>query len=136
LEDERKEEFMEKKEAKKKKLHKLSFEYKISPTYTVYAINGAYGGITPHGEILMSVFNERTAIPQTETYQINEDGSLGEKPSDQVKKDSIIRHVMFGLSMNPNVARSLAKWLNSKADAYEERLKGAKKSAKKGVKNE
>ena len=35
------------------------------------------------------------------------------------KKDVVVRHVMFGVSMNPSVARSVGEWLIQKAEAYE-----------------
>lgn len=54
-----------------KKPKRITFEYKISPSYTVYAINGVYGGLNPHGEILMNIFNERSAIPRSVTHDIN-----------------------------------------------------------------
>jgi hypothetical protein len=96
---------------------KVSFRYKISSNFAVYAIDGVHGGLTPKGDIMMNVFHERRAIPKKTVYELNPDGSLGEIIEKEEKK-SIIRDVPFGLSMSPDTARSLAKWLNQKADEF------------------
>lgn len=97
---------------------KVSFRFKISPNYAVYAIDGALGGLTPKGEITMNVFHERHAIPKKTVHEINPDGSLG-KIIEKEEKKSIIRDIPFGLSMSPNTARSIARWLNDRADEFE-----------------
>lgn len=107
----------------------ITFEYKVAPSYSVHAISGAYGGLNPHGEIMMSLFSERKAIPQKETYSVNKHGALSEKPVSDEKKDTIIRYVMFGISMNPKVARSLAEWLNKQVDEYEAMIKRQKEES-------
>ncbi len=104
------------------KKQKVSFRYKISPNFATYAIDGVHGGLTPKGEIIMNVFHERHAIPQKIVYEINPDGSLGEIIEKEEKK-SIIRDVPFGLSISPATARLIAKWLNEKADEYDNILR-------------
>ena len=112
-----------------KKSRDVSFEYKISPNFHVYSVNGAYGGVNADGEIIMNLFSERPAIPRHETYGVKEDGTLESQPKDQEKKDYIIRDVMFGVSMNPQTAKSLANWLQDRITAYERMLKESKAKA-------
>lgn len=102
----------------KTKKQTVSFSYKISPNFTMYPVDGAHGGLTPKGEIIMNVFHERHAIPKKTVYEINPNGSLGEIVEKEEKK-SIIRDVPFGLSMSPKTARGLAKWLTEKADEFD-----------------
>ncbi|MBW1742825.1 MAG: hypothetical protein JRJ47_05265 [Deltaproteobacteria bacterium] len=108
----------------KKKPETITFEYKISPNFAVYAVCGAFGGLNSHGEIIMTLYNEKAAIPERQTYSINDDGSIDKKPIGVEKKENIIRHVMFGISMNPSVARSVGQWLIEKADAYDRYAEG------------
>ena len=103
----------------KKKFDTITFEYKISPNFAVYAVCGAFGGLNSHGEIIMTLYNEKAAIPERQTYRINDDGSIDKKPISVEKKEVVIRHVMFGVSMNPSVARSVGEWLIQKAEAYD-----------------
>lgn len=98
----------------------ISFEYKISPNYNMFAVSGIIGGLNARGEIVVNFFSERHAIPQKQTYELNPDGTL--KFIEDQKKDSVIRDIPFGLSMPPSVARAVAKWLNDKADQYEKIL--------------
>jgi hypothetical protein len=102
-----------------KKPETITFEYKISPNFAVYAVCGAFGGLNSHGEIIMTLYNERAAIPERQTYNIEDDGSIDKQPIKVDKNEAIIRHVMFGISMNPSVARSVGNWLIEKADAYD-----------------
>ena len=97
----------------------VSFEYKVPPDYKIYATSGVVGGLNAQGEIIVNVFSERGAIPQKEVRKLRPDHTLGEKVK-TAGKDSIIRHVLFGLSLTPQTARSIAKWLNAKVDQYEE----------------
>jgi len=103
----------------KKKFDTITFEYKISPNFVVYAVCGAFGGLNSHGEIIMTLYNEKAAIPERQTYRINDDGSIDKQPISVEKKEVVIRHVMFGVSMNPSVARSVGEWLIQKAEAYD-----------------
>jgi hypothetical protein len=107
-----------------KKPDTITFEYKLSPNFAVYAVCGAFGGLNSHGEIIMTLYNERAAIPERQTYSIKDDGSIDKQPISVEKKEVIIRHVMFGISMNPSVARSVGNWLLEKADAYDRYAEG------------
>ena len=109
----------------------LNFEYKILPTYNVYAVSGAYGGLNAKGEIVVNLFHERTAIPRLQTFELHEDGSVSNKPTSEEKKDAIIRDVIFAMSINPQTARALAEWLNDKADQYEKVIEKVKRAEKK-----
>jgi hypothetical protein len=103
----------------------LTFEYKISPNFSTYRITGIYGGLNATGDVVMSFFNERAAIPKTQTYEIK-DGKLGESPVSEEKKGVIIRDVMFAVSMSADNAREIAKWLNWKADEFNKLVEAQK----------
>ena len=105
-----------------KKKNTVSFEYKLSPGFAVYAVSGAFGGLNSQGEIVMTLYNERAALPERQTYSVSNDGSIDKRPISVEKKDSLIRHVMFGVSMSPSVARSVGEWLIEKAEAFERSL--------------
>ena len=100
----------------------ISFDYSLSPDFTVYAVSGAFGGLNSHGEIVMTLYNERAAIPERQTYNVAGDGSIDKRPVSVEKDEALVRHVMLGVSMSPSVARSVGEWLIEKAEAYEKFL--------------
>lgn len=102
----------------------ITFHYKISPEYKVYALHGVYGGVNAFGEIIMSCYTERGPIPRMEVFQINEKGALEEPPTEREIKDGAIRDVIAGFSLTPQSARSLAVWLNQKADDLDKMKSG------------
>jgi hypothetical protein len=97
----------------------ITFEYRLSPNFTVYAVSGAFGGLNTQGEIVMTLYNERSAIPDRQTYNLSKDGSIDKRPVSVEKKEALVREVMLGVSMNPAVARSVGQWLIEKAEAFE-----------------
>ena len=96
---------------------RLKFEYNVSPDYKIYAVNGFHGGITPKGDLMINIFSERNSIPVSETFEVNPNGML--EPVETEKSSSIIRDVIFGISIDPQEARSFARWLNQKADEFD-----------------
>jgi hypothetical protein len=99
----------------------LTFEYKISPTYSMYWVNGAIGGLNPQGAITVNLFSERMAIPKLVTHELKPDGSLGEEISTKGKK-YIIRDIVFGLTLTPDVARSIGNWLLKRVEEFEDQI--------------
>ena len=107
----------------------ITFRYKISPNFSVYSISGVHGGLNAQGNIIANFFSERGAVPRKETYKLTEKGALNAQPIEVEKDNSIIRDVLFSISINPETARATAKWLNEKADDFE-KLFSAKKVKK------
>jgi hypothetical protein len=111
-------------ETKKKQiLPEVTFEYKISQNYVVYAITGVFGGLNAQGQVIMNLFNERHAIPKTQTHAILPDGTLSPTPISEDKKKHVIRDVMLGISISPDTARTFANWLIERADQFEKLAK-------------
>ena len=106
-----------------KKIDKLRFDYKILSSYTAYPLNGVYGGLNAFGQIVMNCYHERNSIPKFQTYPIKGDGSLANQPIESDPETAIIRNVMFSLYLDPGTARSIAKWLNEKADDCDRLIK-------------
>ena len=108
----------------------ISFQYKISPNFSMYVVSGIHGGLNAKGNVVANFFSERMSIPKEETYRLQKDGHLNPKPIKSDKVDAIIRDVMFGISMDAGTARSIADWLNRKADQFEKRVALIKEKSK------
>jgi len=93
----------------------IKFKYKFRDDYNPVYVNGAYGGITPKGEIIANFFLERHAIPKKETLNIEEDNDTKRvefEPGDL--HDSLVRYVETGIVMNVDTAREIITWLQDK----------------------
>ena len=89
---------------------KYIFKYDYNPVY----VNGAQGGITPHGEIIANFYLERPPLPNQLTHATNHDGSISTevktvKPDDL--NSSLIRYIENGIVLNYQNAKNLHNWL-------------------------
>ncbi len=93
------------------------FDYIKNPNFRVTHVDGCIGSVTPTGNIHMSVFAERPALPRQIRFAVNEDGSLGnEVPNSRDTRDGIVREMDFDMVMSPETAQSIAKWLLEKVE--------------------
>jgi hypothetical protein len=97
----------------------ITFEYRLSNQYTVYPITGAFGGITPRGDIIVNLFTERNAIPHKQVFELSNEHGLARMLSEE-KGTEIVRDVHFGISLQSQDARSIADWLYEKAAEWDE----------------
>lgn len=97
----------------------LKFSYKRSRDFRVIKVDGAWGGLTPRGDIVMSVFNERLPIPESDEYEISEEGTLGKRINQVTNTTGIIREVEAAISLRPEVALTLGNWLLNKVEQFE-----------------
>lgn len=81
----------------------LKFKFKFSEDYNPVYVNGAFGGVTPNGELVLNFYLERHAIPKSQTMALESGGTLGEEierePVDY--KASMVRYVTHGVVLSP-----------------------------------
>ena len=103
----------------------INFKYIFTYDYNPVYVNGAHGGISPRGEIIMNFYLERMPLPNELSHAINPDGSIGDvvsvDPSDL--NNSIIRYVPNGIILNLQSAVDLQNWLGSKIAELEQLTK-------------
>jgi hypothetical protein len=94
---------------------KIRFHYIKSNDFRVVHSDGIFGGLTPSGDIFFSLFSQRPPIPQITVQAIKETGELGDEIlAERVSKDGIIRQLEVGISMRPDVAEAMVKWLQDR----------------------
>jgi hypothetical protein len=100
----------------------INFKYKFQDNYNPTYINGVYGGIGSHGEIVANFYLERPPIPYMQTVEIKGDGFLGQevefKPDDH--HANIVRYVSTGVVMDLKTAKALHGWLENYIRVAEE----------------
>lgn len=96
---------------------KYIFTYDYSPVY----VNGAHGGVSPRGELVMNFYLERQPLPNSLSYELNPNGTIGQEtdvePSDLPR--SLVRHVTSGVVVNLQTAKDLHFWLGEKIKEME-----------------
>jgi hypothetical protein len=95
-----------------KKPTSIDFHLIKSNSFRVVYCNGAFGGLTPRGEISMAFYNERFPLPTKVTNRLK-DGV----PAEEVSRESrsgILREVEVAVHMNLATAISIHEWLGNK----------------------
>lgn len=102
---------------------KINFKYKYDEDYNPVYINGAYGGISTHNEIIVNFYLERLPIPKETDHEINEDGSLTAPIAIKPENfdSTVIRYVSNGIVMNLETAKSINDWLSKNIEELEKR---------------
>ncbi len=96
----------------------VKFKYIIPDNLKDCYINGAWGGVTPRGEIHLHAYSERNCIPKTCVHNVTKDGKLGEQ-IDMNAGGDYVRVIQSSLIMNLSTAKSLRKWLDDMIQAAE-----------------
>ena len=99
----------------------MTFKYIFTYDYNPVYINGAHGGISPRGELVMNFYLERQPLPNAISHEITPAGSIGPEtkaePSDLGR--SLVRQVTNGVVVNYQTARELHYWLGEKLKEME-----------------
>jgi len=99
----------------------IIFKYLFAEDYNPVYVNGAHGGVSPRGEIVVHFYLERPGIPVSITHEVTPGGSIGaeinEVPSDF--KQTLYRAVESGVVMNQESARTFHLWLGERLKELE-----------------
>lgn len=99
----------------------ITFKYLFAEDYNPVYVNGAHGGISPRGELVVHFYLERPGVPVSITHEVNPNGTIGaeldEVPSDF--KQTLYRAVESGVVMNYESARTFHAWLGERLKEME-----------------
>jgi hypothetical protein len=94
----------------------IAFKYLYDDGYNPSYVNGAQGGFSPRGEMVIHFYMERQGLPETITHEITPDGTIGREtgmePADLNK--TMVRYIDTGVVMNYENARLIHAWLGEK----------------------
>ncbi len=91
----------------------VTIVHRIDDDYRVLAVNGAWGGPTPRGDIRVELFREAAQIPEKYVHRL-EGGQLGEQLEPH-PTPAFERVVLVGLMLTPEQAENLGVWLQKHA---------------------
>lgn len=96
----------------------ITFHMIKSPGCQTHQVDGVIGGFTPSDGVFLEFFTERGTIPQTVTYQLNADGSLGNVIG-KTGKDGIVREIQTGVILDLDGLKSLYDRIGSMIEQLE-----------------
>lgn len=86
--------------------------------YRIHPVSGVWGGLTPHGLISCDFFFERAETPERLTIE-DDSREVSRSPETPM----IIRELLAGISLRPEVARSIGQWFIAQAEEFD-RIQG------------
>ena len=107
-----------------KSINQINFIYKFSEDYNPKYVNGAYGGVSPTGEIVANFYLERMPIPKKVEQEVTKDGKLGDEIRTEPESHghNMIRFVETGVVFNLRHAKEFHAWLGTKIGELEEKI--------------
>ena len=99
----------------------LTFKYIYNYSYNPVYVNGAHGGLSPRGELVMNFYLERPPLPEEVRHEINPNGTIGNVSGEEPKNlnSSLVRFIDNGVVMNFESARNLYFWLGERLQEME-----------------
>lgn len=105
--------------AEKEEKKQLLIRYKSSPTYRIYTADGAFGGNTGDGKLVIDFYVEKKDVPDIHTYDVDENNKISNVPSSTKGFPGLTREKQFGLVLTLNRVIELRNWLNTKIEEAE-----------------
>jgi hypothetical protein len=114
---------------------KYVFSYNYNPTY----VNGAQGGVSPRGEVVVNFYLERPAVPNSITHELTPQGGIGRETAVEPEdlQTTLVRFIDTGVVMNYENAKIFHAWLGERLQEIEtmHKARAAFETAADGTKN-
>lgn len=106
------------------KRKELPIHFRQSPNYQRIHATGAWGGITPQGQILCNFFFDYKENPETVTLRVGEAGEVQE--TGRAGEQKVVREMLAGIILRPDHAYAIGAWLQKNAveAGFQEKSKG------------
>lgn len=91
----------------------IAFKYIYNYSYNPVYVNGAHGGISPRGELVMNFYLERPPLPEEIRHEITQNGIIGEVTAEKPENlsNSMVRFIDSGVVLNYESARNIHHWI-------------------------
>lgn len=99
----------------------IRFTYVVGGDYAPVFVNGAHGGVSPRGEMVINFYHERPSLPESITHELSPDGAIGREvqPDSDSVANTMVRSVDAGIIMTYDNARSFHLWLGDRLKEME-----------------
>jgi len=93
---------------------KIDIMFSKASDYKVIPATGAWGGLSPNGEVIVDFFIERRQDPSSIIITVDEQKRKVEEQQEPTPT-VFVRELQFGVVMRPDIAYSIGKFLMEKA---------------------
>lgn len=102
--------------------NEINFKYIFNYTYNPTYVNGAQGGVSPRGEIVIHFYLERPPLPHSIQHELTPAGTIGRELASEPEElaNTLVRFVDTGVVMDYANASRFHDWLGSKLKELEE----------------
>lgn len=100
-------------------LSSIRYTFIKSPFFRTIFMNGAWGGVTPRGQLQMSIYTEHHPFPEFTINEVSPEGILGAE-TDRSQIEGYTREIEVNVIMNLREAVSLRNWLNTRIEQMEQ----------------
>jgi len=99
----------------------VRFRYEIPGDYSPVYVNGAHGGVSPRGEIIIHFYHERPLLPVSITHEITPAGTIGREIAQEPAepKNTLCRAVDAGVILSYENAKNFHNWLGERLKEME-----------------
>lgn len=99
----------------------IAFKYIFNYAYNPVYINGAHGGISPRGELVMNFYLERPPLPSEVRHEVNPNGTIGNVTAEEPHNlgSSMVRFIDNGVILNYESARNIHYWIGERIKEME-----------------
>ncbi len=86
----------------------IKFKYVFSYNYNPVYVNGAHGGISPRGELVVNFYLERPPLPNSIAHEINQNGTIGNETAFETARQAArLEGIPCGISSGAAIAAAL-----------------------------
>ena len=102
-------------------MKQIKYKYKFNETYNPIYVNGAIGGLSPQGEIIVNFYLERNSLPKVQSFEVDEGTGIGKlsETEPQDYEQSFIRYIENGVILNYKTAKEVHRWLGEHISSLE-----------------
>lgn len=91
----------------------IDITYSTLPEFRFHPISGGFGGVSPYGQILCSLYHEHGETPGRGRVNVDNPIAPREEPMGVLP---VVRDVVFGMQLTPEQALALGNWLTTQAN--------------------
>lgn len=96
---------------------RIQFHYLKSGQFRIIHSDGAWGGVTPDGNMLIGFYSQRFPIPDLTVQEVNGDGTLGPDITEAgIAKRGVVREIEAGIVLSADGVDSLIQWLTEQRE--------------------
>ena len=94
----------------------IEFVFEYAPDHRLVPANGAWGGMTPRGDVRIDFFVESQAIPERIVNEIDVKANAIGKEIKLFPEKHFIRQIQVSVLMNPSALESLGLWVQERLE--------------------